>query len=225
MPDFGIRITATGPYIVTGGLPLTKRWQAETADGEPVEWDPVGVSGNDWPAEGTYALCRCGHSSSKPFCDGTHASVSAFEPTLTASREPSATRREAMEGAGIVLTDDTSLCADAGFCGTKLTSVWDMVGETADPEVRERLQRMAARCPSGRLVVQTPGGEVLEPAFAPSIATIRNGPLWVRGGIPVTSADGEPFEVRNRVTLCRCGESQNKPFCDGAHKGAGFAAD
>ncbi len=49
-----------------------------------------------------------------------------------------------------------------------------------------------------------------------------SGPLWVRGGIPVVSADGTPYEVRNRVTLCRCGASQNKPFCDGSHASIGF---
>lgn len=51
---------------------------------------------------------------------------------------------------------------------------------------------------------------------------IRDGPLWVRGGIPVESSDGATYEVRNRVTLCRCGRSSNKPFCDGTHKGVGF---
>ena len=45
-----------------------------------------------------------------------------------------------------------------------------------------------------------------------------SGPLWVLGGIAVESAGGEAYEVRNRVTLCRCGASKNKPFCDGTHK-------
>ncbi|MFE2733740.1 CDGSH iron-sulfur domain-containing protein [Streptomyces sp. NPDC059349] len=44
----------------------------------------------------------------------------------------------------------------------------------------------------------------------------------MRGGIPVTAADGTPYEVRNRVTLCRCGASRNKPFCDGTHASIGF---
>jgi CDGSH-type Zn-finger protein len=43
------------------------------------------------------------------------------------------------------------------------------------------------------------------------------GPLWVRGGIPITSSDGKRLEVRNRVALCRCGASKNKPYCDGTH--------
>ena len=45
----------------------------------------------------------------------------------------------------------------------------------------------------------------------------HGGPIWVRGGIPVASADGKTYEVRNRLTLCRCGRSANKPFCDGSH--------
>jgi CDGSH-type Zn-finger protein len=40
----------------------------------------------------------------------------------------------------------------------------------------------------------------------------------VRGGITIESADGVPYEVRNRVTLCRCGRSDNKPFCDASHQ-------
>ena len=49
-----------------------------------------------------------------------------------------------------------------------------------------------------------------------------SGPIWVRGGITVESADGREYEVRNRVTLCRCGQSSNKPFCDGSHVECSF---
>jgi len=44
----------------------------------------------------------------------------------------------------------------------------------------------------------------------------RGGPIWLRDGIPVISADGRPYAIRNRVPLCRCGRSSNKPICDGA---------
>jgi CDGSH-type Zn-finger protein len=44
----------------------------------------------------------------------------------------------------------------------------------------------------------------------------------VRGGIEVHSADGRVYELRNRVALCRCGASGNKPFCDGSHVATGF---
>jgi hypothetical protein len=82
----------------------------------------------------------------------------------------------------------------------------------------------AGHCPAGRLVVwDRATGEAIEPKFEPSIGLIEDtankvsGPIWVRGGVPVVSVDGETYEVRNRITLCRCGRSANKPFCDGSH--------
>jgi CDGSH-type Zn-finger protein len=82
----------------------------------------------------------------------------------------------------------------------------------------------AGNCPSGRLVVyDKKTGKPIEPRFVPSISLTEDpqkrvsGPIWVRGGIPIVSASGITYEVRNRVTLCRCGKSKNKPFCDGSH--------
>jgi hypothetical protein len=66
-------------------------------------------------------------------------------------------------------------------------------------------------------------GKALEPEFEPAIVLIEDpaqncsGPLFVKGGIPIEAADGYQYEVRNRVTLCRCGQSRNKPFCDATH--------
>ncbi|MCK5561288.1 MAG: CDGSH iron-sulfur domain-containing protein, partial [Thermoplasmata archaeon] len=75
-----------------------------------------------------------------------------------------------------------------------------------------------------RLVVwDKKSGKAIEPEFEPSIGVVLDsksgllGPLWVRGGIPIVSADGVVYEIRNRVTLCRCGRSSNKPFCDSSH--------
>jgi len=85
-------------------------------------------------------------------------------------------------------------------------------------------------CPSGRLVAwDKKTGEALEPKLPVSIGLIEDpvqecsGPIWARGGIQIESeADGFKYEVRNRVTLCRCGKSQNKPFCDGTHAAVKF---
>ena len=223
-PTAAIKITPDGPYLVSGSVPLTERYPAESIYGEPLEWDPVGAAVAERPVRPTYRLCRCGHSAKKPFCDGSHARV-GFDGTLTADREPSATRRKTFVGTGVVMTDEPGLCVHAGFCGTRLTSVWQMIERTEDPEVRARLRTMVAHCPSGRLQVMTAeGAEPEEPEFMPSIATIPDGPLWVRGGIPVEAPDGFTYEIRNRVTLCRCGQSANKPFCDGSHFEAGFHA-
>ena len=123
------------------------------------------------------------------------------------------------------MTDDESLCVHAGFCGTRLTNVWEMIERTSDPEVRSRLLTMVNNCPSGRLqVAPIEGGAPIEPEYEPSIATTPDGPLWVRGGIAIQAPDGYVYEQRNRVTLCRCGQSKNKPFCDGTHVETGFSA-
>ncbi len=219
-----ITIAPNGPYRVTGGIPLIQRYPAESRYGEPLAWDPVGAPEPERPVELDYWLCRCGHSSDKPYCDGTHKKIQ-WDGALTAPREPSAARRVTLEGDGVVMTDEPRICAGTGFCGTRFTNVWEMIERTADPEVRARLVEMVKNCPSGRLEVTLAGEEAPEePEFAPSIAVVPDGPLWVRGGIEIQAPDGFTYEVRNRVTLCRCGESHNKPFCDGAHEKIGFKA-
>ena len=80
---------------------------------------------------------------------------------------------------------------------------------------------MIERCPSGALTYEV-DGEIIEPSLPAEIAVIPDGPLWVSGGITVERADGTELETRNRVTLCRCGQSGAKPLCDGSHKEAGF---
>jgi len=215
--DPRIRITTDGPYEVTGRVPLGRTAPIETEYGEPVDWEPF----EPLPAGKRYKLCRCGRSSTKPFCDDSH--LDGFDGTEVADRALRASRIETFVGDGVVMTDDLSLCTHAGFCGDRLTRVWEMIEETSDPAIRERLKRMVSLCPSGRLDhAPAPGAPAEEPTFEPSVAIERNGPIWVRGGIPVVSDDGTTWEVRNRVTLCRCGRSRNKPFCDGTHQEVGF---
>lgn len=213
-----IEIEAHGPYRVAGVPPLLRAAQVETDHGEPVGW----AVGPAIVADDPCRLCRCGLSRAKPLCDDECTSA-GFDCTETADRAPSTSRRRVLVGEDVVMTDDQSLCTDAGFCGDRSTNVWKMIGGTADPAVRDRLIQMVRLCPSGRLAYSLrKEGDPVEPAFEPSIFVQDDGPLWVRGGIPVVAADGEPYEIRNRVTLCRCGRSDNKPFCDGTHKRIGF---
>jgi hypothetical protein len=106
----------------------------------------------------------------------------------------------------------------------RFANIWSMIKRADDPEVQGRIMRMVRNCPSGRLELLSQDGETLEPEFVPSIAAVTNGPLWVRGGIRIQAPDGFVYEVRNRVTLCRCGESKNMPFCDGTHDAIKFEA-
>ncbi len=220
-----ITIESDGPYIVSGGVPLTERYIERGATGDALTWEPIGAARGDTPApSATYALCRCGQSQDKPYCDGAHAQAD-FAGTLTADRAPGTTRQRVLSSPEIEMTDDESLCVHAKFCMTRRSNAWRMVRKTGDPEVQGRLATIVANCPSGRLALRTrAGGTPIEPTYRPSIAAIPDGPLWVRGGIPLTAPDGVTYEVRNRVTLCRCGQSGNKPFCDGSHVAADFRA-
>jgi CDGSH-type Zn-finger protein len=208
----GIRIANDGPYFVSGGVALTVRTRLLDDHGEAIAW----ASGETRPAQATYVLCRCGHSGNKPFCDGTHRKI-GFDGRCTADRAPGETRRKVYRGAGITMTDDESLCAGYAFCDPH-GSVWKEIAATADPAVKERLQRQVADCPSGRLQYTVDGASApAEEYYPPTVATIPDGPLWVLGGVPVETSDGFRYEIRNRQLLCRCGGSQNKPFCDGSH--------
>jgi CDGSH-type Zn-finger protein/ferredoxin len=191
------------------------------SEGDRVEWERRAELDHDE----TFDLCRCGRSGTMPFCDGV-GEKEGFDGTETADRGSTMGRRyQYGEGPLLVLTDDESLCSSAAFCHRGADDVWDLAEEgTADPERRALLEEMVRRCPSGRLVLhRLPDGEADEEDLPREIAVLDNGPLWVRGGIPVEAADGFGYEVRNRVALCRCGRSGNKPFCDSSHVRARFA--
>src|SRR5664280_859211 len=158
----------------------------------------------------------------------TNSRVSS-DGTETASRDPYIEQADIQRGPTLNLTDETSLCAFARFCDPE-GQVWNLVDEEGDRAAE--LTRVEARgCPSGRLVAWNKETNVgVEPRFYPSIGLVEDpklgisGPLWVRGGAIVVSADGDKYEIRNRVTLCRCSASSNKPFCDGSHASIGFNA-
>ena len=215
-----IQVTRDGPYLVSGGVALSEQWIVTNPEGESLDYR----EGKKYPAQPQYALCRCGRSANKPFCDGTHKKV-RFDGTETASHRPYLEQAETFEGPTMLLTDQENLCAFARFCDPK-GRVWNLVAETDNPEAQRLVKHEAGHCPGGRLVAwDRETGKPLEPQLEPSLGLIEDtdkrvsGPIWVRGGIPVFSADGETYEVRNRMTLCRCGRSDNKPFCNGAHAG------
>lgn len=211
-----ITIRPNGPYLVTGAVPLRTKTPVMSEHGEPLAWK---TGGHDETGD-VYALCRCGASSKKPFCDGTHAK-NDFDGSQTAASDAYEERRTSLGGEGIEIFDDRAICVHAGFCGNQVSNVWKMAGKTGDTQIRAQAMAMVERCPSGALTYAV-DGEPIEPDLPAEIAVIPDGPLWVSGGISVTRSDGEPLETRHRTTLCRCGHSANKPLCDGSHKEAGF---
>jgi CDGSH-type Zn-finger protein len=217
-PKAQIDIAKDGPYLFKGGLPLSEQRIVTNAKGDSLEY----AEGKKYPAQPQYVLCRCGQSGHKPFCDGTHAKVH-FDGAETASRAPYLKQAKTTKGPTMTLTDADSLCASARFCDPK-GGIWDLVKHSDTAEARRLVKHQAGHCPSGRLVAwDRKTGKPIEPKFEPSLGLIEDtakkvsGPIWVRGGIRVVSAEGKAYEIRNRLTLCRCGKSANKPFCDAAH--------
>jgi CDGSH-type Zn-finger protein len=216
-------VSRNGPYLVSGAVPLARQTIVSDKAGGSQEWR----EGQAFPPQGSYALCRCGHSGLKPFCDGTHRKI-GFDGSETASRQPYREQAQLTQGPTLSLTDAQQLCAGAGFCEPH-GSVWKQVERTDDGAVRATFVRQVHHCPSGRLVAwERATGQAHEPRLPVSIGIIEHpsegvsGPLWLRGAIPVIAADGFTYEVRNRVTLCRCGASKHKPFCDGSHYAVKF---
>lgn len=204
----GIAIVENGPYLVAG-IPLSD------SAGAPLE------------AKERYALCRCGGSSNKPFCDGTHR-TNGFDGAETADRRPIRERRRAYAGDGITVYDDRSICAHFGHCTDGLPEVFGKrEGGFCNPAgaTAEEIAAVVLRCPSGALAYSIPGSpETVEESRLAGIVPSTDGPYVLSGGIHIASSDGFSYEPRARMSLCRCGNSKNKPFCDGTHWTIGFKA-
>lgn len=225
-----IVISKDGPYRIQGGIMLNSKEVVYSELSEPMTWRKAAVI----PTSPDYALCRCGQSSNKPFCDGSHNRVS-FDGTESADPRPTAERQNVIEGPEIEGTNlhvnvDHHLCSHARFCFNRFGNVNKMMPLANDVRVRNQLIAMVERCPSGALTYEIKADnsspseyQQVEPDLPVAIGVITNGPLWVMGSIPIERADGQPMEIRNRVTLCRCGQSKNKPYCDGTHDEIDFS--
>lgn len=224
---FYIKITANGPYLVYGNPPIDQ--EIIISDKEGAAWVyRKGTSFNH--SSNPVALCRCGYSHHKPFCDGAHAH-GQWDPRETNTKRPLLEDAKKYEGPAFVLNDNEKYCAIARFCDA-CGDIWTLVEKAKTEEEQQLVRHEAGHCCSGRLVLwEKKTGRIFEPPFPPSIGIIEDpgmkvsGPIWVKGGIRIESADGKNYEIRNRVTLCRCGQSVNKPFCDGTHISTHFHDD
>jgi len=207
-----------GPYVVAAGVSLKEvdcRGDREGAVLGYVERRDHGKTNTD-----TY-LCRCGHSANKPFCDGHHAKIE-FDGTETNNRKNYEEEAELLRGKVYDALDQQELCASARFCD--VGSGFGEAFHRADEVAKKYVEHVGCTCASGRLtLVDKQSGQKIEPELEKEIYFVRDvpaehlGPIHVRGGIQVIGVDGFQYEARNRVTLCRCGESENLPFCDSSH--------
>ncbi len=197
-PTPSITPTPNGPYLAKDLESLSNR-------NGPIETQP------------TMALCRCGGSENKPFCDGTHAKI-GFSSAKQEGRIDD--ERENYEGEGITIHDNRGICAHAGRCTDGLPSIFRLKQEPwidASGASRDEAIATVRKCPSGALSYTLAGVEHRDREGEPAVFVSRNGPYVVMGApnlLDTTRGEGASAE---HFTLCRCGGSKNKPFCDGTH--------
>ncbi len=196
-----------GPYLATRVTTLTG------TDGEPIE------------TKSTVALCRCGATQTRPFCDGAHVG-SGFTDDKHPDRQ--ADNRDNYAGKTITIHDNRGICSHAGFCSDNLPKVFGG-GERGwinpDAATAKRIIEVIDMCPSGALSYSVDGQEHRDQDRPPAIRVTPHGPLGIEGGVALTGADTLEGTSDEHRTLCRCGQSKNKPFCDGAHWHANFRDD
>ncbi len=199
-----IDVPENGPFLAKNLKKLTD------AQDQPIEM-----------AKDVIALCRCGASKNKPFCDGTHSEIG-----FTGAKERKETYdAKNFEGKELTVIDNVGVCCHAGACVHGAPSTffrWDGDERISEPdnEEKQKIIDTIRQCPSGSLAYMLQG-ELQDEFFPePEVFVSKDGPLHVRGGVELND-DDKPVSA-NHYTLCRCGASKNKPYCDGAHKDAGF---
>lgn len=221
----GLRITGRIGEASTA-LQRQARGQSTTGTIEEREGGPIvaknvsrliGHNGEIMEAKAVMALCRCGVSKNKPFCDGSHNEIGF-------NSEPSDDRtldhRKAYQGADVTVHYNRLLCSHAGECSNRLGSVFDPSRKpwiAPDNGDRNDVIAVVEACPSGALSYSLPD-QAPQHAVAntPGITIEKAGPYRVCG-IPLAGARLAEGACPDKFVLCRCGASKNKPYCDGTH--------
>ncbi len=193
-----VTVLDNGPLKITGDR-LTVRYC-----GEPVELE-----------EGApVVLCRCGESENAPFCDGSHAR------TNFVAEPPAGPRRElrVWEGQTIRTFFNPSACMHVFYC--KPLKELRAREQAGDASAAAEIARAVRSCPSGALSYETKGEAALagvEPDAAADIEIVEGGELRIQRGFEI-NCELQARQAADRATLCRCGLSKNKPWCDGRHR-------
>jgi CDGSH-type Zn-finger protein/nitrite reductase/ring-hydroxylating ferredoxin subunit len=206
-PSPTIRLEPDGPLIVSG---LT---DFKNSRGEPIK---TGES---------VRLCRCGASKTKPFCDNTHVDI-GFSDAKSDERVPD--QLDTYPAEQVTILDNRGICSHAGYCTSGLPEVWRTAVEPwidAEGADREAILETLRKCPSGALSYMLDGEVETEFNDDTEIQLARNAAYRVRGSVTIEGVEFLDGASQEHYTLCRCGGSRNKPFCDGSHWYRGFRDD
>lgn len=200
-----IDVSPNGPYLVAG-LENFKNSKGENIESKKV-----------------IALCRCGASQNKPFCDGSHSKVGFDDRRIRKIKY----QTKEFEGKDLTVVDNVGACSHAGYCVRGAPNVffkWDNDERRSTPDEgeTENTVQTIRKCPSGSLTYKLGGKHETDYFDEPVIVVSKDGPLYVRGACEFNDTTGAKPHIKEHYALCRCGSSKNKPFCDGAHKKVGF---
>lgn len=168
------------------------------------------------------ALCRCGASKNKPYCDGSHKKVEFSSERETSV--PLYTEKDYF-GEKITIHDNRTICCHAGECVSNLNSVFDINSRpwiNPDNARVEEIVDVIKKCPSGALSYTLNGEHVRNFDRDPEIKISKNGPYEIFGAIELNLEGELQPPSKEHYTLCRCGASKNKPYCDGSHAEINF---
>jgi len=142
-----------------------------------------------------------------------------------------ASKEEHYSNGEITVVWKKDLCTHSGRCFQELPAVFDPPGDafmdlTAAPSAA--IMAQVDRCPSGALTYLRRGEPRDKPAERGGelvVEVLRNGPVVVKGEIVIKDSSGAQTRKSGATAFCRCGLSDNKPFCDGSHAKGNFQAD
>ncbi|MGA9296370.1 MAG: CDGSH iron-sulfur domain-containing protein [Nitrososphaeraceae archaeon] len=183
------------------------------------------------------ALCRCGASNNKPFCDGTHGTIGFSSENKNAAVDNNdgehiiKDKRKNYVGKEITIHDNRRICSHASECVNNLSSVFKLDSRpwiNPDSARTQEIIDTIRKCPSGALSYTINGIEYRNPnEREPMVTVSKNGPYLITGGIDLIGDNIKWAEgaSKEHYTLCRCGASNYKPFCDGMHRTVNFRDD
>jgi CDGSH-type Zn-finger protein len=183
------------------------------------------------------SLCRCGASNNKPFCDGTHGKIrfsseNKEEEAVNENQQHIVKdKRKNYVSKGITIHDNRKICSHAAECVNNLPSVFKINARpwiNADTAEIEEIINTIRKCPSSALSYSLDGIEYRDQnERKPLITVSKDGPYHVTGGINLIGDNIQWAEgsSKEHYVLCRCGVSNNKPFCDGMHRLINFKDD
>jgi CDGSH-type Zn-finger protein len=177
----------------------------------------INTRGKKFSLEPVTAICRCGMSRNKPYCDGSHLKYK-FSGVKNQVRVPDQLKEYYSDKINVLY--NRGVCNHNGACFNGLPYVFRIGARPwikPDNATVDEIIELIKHCPTGALSYSIDGVRYQDYERPPNMTLVPGGPINVEGGVELKDDLGNKPECKEHYSLCRCGESRNKPFCDGSH--------